>query len=159
LVSGEHKFTLAAAASSQSRWRGRSDSFAQVAAGQNAVVSKPIGARIPYSILAGTTGYGKPPAVGALADIFVNIHDTEPTGPEVRPLARGAKVAKVIDPNPSTTNGREVQLELQLTQAEIDLIKEHEHRHSFTFHPADPPQDGNGTSKQTRSSSSTRKNQ
>ena len=80
--------------------------------------------------------------MGAFADIFVNIHDTDPTDPEVRSLVRGAKVTKAIDPNPSTTNNREVQLELELTQAEIDLIKQPEHRHSFTFRPVDPLQDG-----------------
>mgnify|MGYP000718721737 CR=1 FL=1 len=98
-------------------------------------------------ISANTTGQGNPPAVGALADIFVNIRDIDPTDPEVRPLVRSALVTKAIDPNPSTTNNREVHLELELTPDEIELIKQHEHRRSFTFSPVDPPQDGKGISK------------
>lgn len=88
-----------------------------------------------YTVSAWTTGHGKPPAVGGCADIFTNIHDVDPTDPELRPMVVGALVTSVTDPNPKTTRNRRVEIELELTQAEIDRIQLHEHRNSFTFSP------------------------
>jgi predicted Ser/Thr protein kinase len=120
-------------------WRGTAAPV-QASAEHPTMAPKRIGPWSRYIVSAYTTGHGKPPSVGAFTDISVNIHDPDPTDPEVRRLIRGAKVTKAIDPNPSTTNNREVQLELELTQAEIDLIKQHEHRRSFTFAPIEVEQ-------------------
>lgn len=95
------------------------------------------GTKSRYTVSASTTGYGKPPDVGGWADIFTNIHDSDPTDPEVRPLVRNALVTDTRDPNPNTTRCRKVEIQLELTQAEIERIQCHEHRNSFTFRPAD----------------------
>lgn len=90
-----------------------------------------------YSVSASTTGHGKPPETGGYADIFTNIHDADPTDPEVRPLVRGALVTNTTDPDPSSRRNRKVQIELELSESEIDRIQLHEHRNSFTFRPVD----------------------
>ena len=88
-----------------------------------------------YTISARTTG-GKPLEAGGFADVFVNIHGSDPSNTEERPLVRGAKVTKITDSDPTISNYRVVQLELELTQIEVDRIKLHAFRHSFTFRPA-----------------------
>ena len=90
-----------------------------------------------YTISASTTGHGRPPEIGGFADIFTNIHEPDPTDPEVRPLVRIGAVTNTKDPKPETTNNRKVEIELELSQAEIDRIQLHEHRQSFTFRPVD----------------------
>jgi tRNA A-37 threonylcarbamoyl transferase component Bud32 len=87
-----------------------------------------------YTVSASTT-YGKPPVVGGYVDIFTRIPShNKPSESEERPLVRDARVISATDPDPATTNNRKVTMELELTQAEIDRIKEHEHR-GFTFMP------------------------
>jgi hypothetical protein len=87
-----------------------------------------------YTVSASTT-YGKPPVVGGYVDIFTRIPShNKPSESEERPLVRDARVTNATDPDPATTNNRKVTMELELTQAEIDRIKEHEHR-GFTFMP------------------------
>ena len=88
-----------------------------------------------YVVEAWTTGHGKPPEIGGFADVFTNIHEPDPTDPEVRPLVRIGRVTNTKDPNPGTTNNRTVEIELELSQAEIERLKMHEHRKSFTFRP------------------------
>ena len=94
------------------------------------------GPLFPITISARTSG-GEPQAVGGLVDLFVNIHGSDPSDTEVRPLVRGAKVTKITDSDPTISNYRLVELELELTQTEVDLIKLHAFRHSFTFRPAE----------------------
>jgi hypothetical protein len=93
---------------------------------------------LPYTISARATG-GKPLEVGGFADVFVSIPVGAPTITEVLPLVRGAKVTKITDNDTSVSNYRIVELELELTQAEIALIKQHEHRGSFSFAPVEAP--------------------
>jgi hypothetical protein len=89
-----------------------------------------------YTVSASTT-FGRPPVVGRHVDIFTHIPSkNKPKDPEVRPRVRGARVLNLTDPNPATTIKRDITIELELTQAEIDRIKEHEHR-GFTFMPLD----------------------
>ena len=90
-----------------------------------------------YSVKAKTTGQGKPPEIGGYADVFTNIHEPDPTDPEVRPLVRMARVTNTKDPNPETTRNRKVEIELELSESEIERIKKHEHRNSFTFRLVD----------------------
>lgn len=90
-----------------------------------------------YTVKASTTGHGKPPEIGGFADVFTNIHEPDPTDPEVRPLVRIAHVTNTHDPNPETTRNRKVEIELELSQSELERIKLHEHRNSFTFRPVD----------------------
>ena len=90
----------------------------------------------PYTISARATG-GQLQEVGGFADIFVSIHGSDPNDTEVRPLVRGAKITKITDNDPTISNYRLVDLEL--TQAEVDLIKSHAFRHSFSFAPVDSP--------------------
>jgi predicted Ser/Thr protein kinase len=89
-----------------------------------------------YTVSASNT-LGRSPVVGGHVDIFTSIpSQNKPADPEVRPLIRGARVTNATDPNPATTIKREITIELELTQAEIDRIKEHEHR-GLTFMPLD----------------------
>ena len=90
-----------------------------------------------YSVLASTTAHGRPPEAGGYADVLTNIHEPDPTAPEVRPLVRIARVTNTNDPNPEKRRNRKVELELELSQSEIQRIQGHEHRNSFTFRPVD----------------------
>lgn len=86
----------------------------------------------PYTISGRTTG-GKPLEVGGFADVIVKFHGAGPSQSEVLPIVRGAKVTKITDNDPSISNNRLVDIELELTQAEVDLTKLHAYRHSFYF--------------------------
>jgi hypothetical protein len=89
-----------------------------------------------YTVSASTT-FGRPPVVGGHVDIFTHIPSkNKAKDPEVRPLVRGARVLNLTDPNPATTIKRDITIELELTQAEMDRIKEREHR-GLTFTPSD----------------------
>ena len=90
-----------------------------------------------YSIEANTTGYGHAPQVGSRIDLLVNIHVPDPTDPEVRPVVRNALVTATHDSGQDVTVSRDVTIELQLTDAEIQLIKSYEPLHAFTFRPVD----------------------
>jgi hypothetical protein len=90
----------------------------------------------PYTI-SGRTTVGKPLEVGGFADVIVTNHGGGPRHSEVLPIVRGAKVTKITDNGPSISNDRLVELEL--TQAEVDLTKLHAYRHSFYFARFDAP--------------------
>jgi hypothetical protein len=92
----------------------------------------------PYTISGRTTG-GTPLEVGGFADVIVSIHGADPSNTEMLPIVRGVKVTKITDNDSSISNYRLVDLELELTRDEVDLIKQHEHRHSFSFAPVDVP--------------------
>lgn len=97
------------------------------------------GAVSAYSIIAATTGHGSPPAIGSYIDVFTNIHEPDPTDPEVRLLVNCARVINTQDPNPATTKNRKVEIELELCASEIEQIQINEFRNSFTFRPVKPP--------------------
>jgi serine/threonine protein kinase len=90
----------------------------------------------PYTI-SGRTTVGKPLEVGGFADVIVTNHGGGPRHSEVLPIVRGAKVTKITDNDPSISNVRLVEIEL--TQAEVDLTKLHAYRHSFYFARVDAP--------------------
>ena len=92
----------------------------------------------PYTI-SGRTTLGKSLEVGGFADVIVTIHGGGPRHSEVLPIVRGAKVTKIADNDSSISNDRLVDLELELTQAEVDLTKLHAYRHSFYFARVDAP--------------------
>ena len=90
----------------------------------------------PYTI-SGRTTVGKPLEVGGFADVIVKFHGAGPSQSEVLPIVRGAKVTKITDNDPSISN--DCLVELELTQAEVDLTKLHAYRHSFYFARVDAP--------------------
>ena len=121
-------------------WRGTPQALVPAPIEKAAALNR-TGPVFPYTISGRTTG-GKPLEVGGFADVIVTIHGADPSNPEVRPIVRGAKVTKITDNDSSISNYRLVDLELELTQAEVDLIKLHAYRRSFSFAPVDPPQEG-----------------
>ena len=110
-------------------WRGTRQVPMPASIEKTAVLNR-TGPVFPYSI-SGRTTAGKPLEVGGFADVIVTNPGGGPRHSAVLPIVRGAKVIKITDNDPSISNDRLVELEL--TQAEIDLTKLHAYRHSFYF--------------------------